>query len=232
MKSVIVAAVLLVACGREREPARDVDLSLIVVRDTANLQTKPVGGAPHPAEIIVAYKLGEEDSLWGEGQAVDASYVLVDAENTSNKDLDVSLAGQLTGADKTAPLRVESLWIPAGQRRTFVLLDKALAPAPWATGVKVVVAGAKLAKYPPPIAITDQTVFPDGDRVVAAARVTSTVKKRGAFMVLAAFHDAHDKPIARGSSLVRLAGGEQQTVRFVGPPGSKTATIFSGQSQF
>jgi hypothetical protein len=229
--AIVLVLAAAVGCDQPDRAAR-IDLDLIVIERRPALRTSPIGGAPDPAEVR-AYEEAEGGPMWaGTGKPIEASYVLVDAENRSPTDAAVTLGGTLTGAAQTAPLRRESLFVPAGGTRTFLLLDQGLAPRPWATGVEVKVTGAVEARHRPAFEIADVHQLPDGDRVVVAASVTSTAKRAGTVIVLAAFHDADGAPLSRGHTFLRLLPGEPQTVRFVGPPGSVRGTIFQGESVF
>jgi len=72
--------------------------------------------------------------------------VLVEAENTANAGAYVTLGGELTDdAGKTvSTLRAASLYIPAGELRTFALVDKERKPRPTAKGAKIFVRGARV----------------------------------------------------------------------------------------
>jgi hypothetical protein len=218
-------------CARDKEPER-IPLDQIKVKGNPHLRTSPVGGQMDPDEIAIRQRLGETDFDRGEAAAVNAAYVLVDAENLSPHDAYVSLDGTLNGGGQTAPLKAESLFVPSGATRTFLLLDEGLAPRPWAQGVEVKLSGVRIAAYPPPIDITDLHVFDDGDHVVAAATATPNVKRAGRGLVHCAFHDQGGNPIGRGHMVLQFEPGKPSTVRFVGPKGSATATIFPGEAAF
>lgn len=220
------------ACGKADPGPAAVPLDQIGVVHDPTLRTSPVGGAMDPTEQAIRDRLGETGYVVGEGTAVTSSYVLVDAENRSTSDAYVTLDGTLSGDGQKAPLKAESLFVPAGGIRTFLLLDDRLAPRPWATGVNVKVTGAMVARYRPAIEVSDLHVFTDGDHVVAAATVTSTAKRPGRGLVHCAFHDPAQKPIGRGHTILELEPGKAYTVRFVGPRGSSTADVFPGDATF
>jgi hypothetical protein len=224
--------VVAAACSKA-EPAAQIPLEQIAVVGQPTLRTSPLGGQTDPNEVLARRKVeaGAGPVYLGEGETVTASYVLVAAENRSTTAANVTLGGTLTGPDQTAALRRESLYVPAGATRTFLLLDHALAPQPWATGVTVVVTGAVEARHPPPFAITDFHQFVDGDRVVIAANVASTAKRRRLVIVHAAFHDRAGAPLSRAHAILQLVPGVPQTVRFVGPSGSTAGTIYEGESR-
>jgi hypothetical protein len=232
-----VAAALVAGCARDPEPVR-IPLDQIKVKGNPHLRTSPVGGQMEADEIAIRKRLGEPEFDRGDAAAVNAAYVLVDAENLSPHDAYVSLDGTLNaggggdGGGQTAPLKAESLFVPSGATRTFLLLDEGLAPRPWAQGVEVKLTGVRVAAYPPPIDITELHVFDDGDHVVAAATATPNVKRAGRGLVHCAFHDKGGNPIGRGHMVLPFEPGKSSTVRFVGPKGSATATIFPGEAAF
>jgi hypothetical protein len=229
---VLVLAALAVGCEGVRKAER-IETELVEITSEAQLRTSIVGGRMTAAELAARKKVGASTVDLGEGDAALASYVLVDARNNSVRDAYVTLDGVLAGdAGRTASLKAESLFVPAGATRTFLLLDDALAPQPWAKGVEVKVVGAVAAKFPPPISITNVEVSTVGDHVVASATIGSTAHREGKGIVHAAFHDEFGKPLSRGHSLHILLPGKTEVVRFAGPPHSKTATIFAGESTF
>jgi hypothetical protein len=252
MRAVMLAAVAVVAlaagCKKDTTGKLEISTEEIVVVHDPTLRTSMVGGQMDPREIEIRQKLNElepdpnvraerermgaQGYDVGDAPAVSSSYVLVDAENRSVHDAYVTLDGTLSGGEQKAELKAESLFVPAGGIRTFLLLDDELKPREWATGVNVKVVGALIAKFPPSMAISDENVFTDGDHVVAAATVTSTVKAYLRGIVHCAFHDAAQKPIGRGHAILELEGGATSNVRFVGPRGSKTATIFAGDATY
>jgi len=226
----ILLAAASAACSKA-EPIARIPLEQIAVVGQPALRTSPLGGKTDPNEVLARRKVEAAAGpvYLGEGETVTASYVLVDAENRSTTDANVTLGGDLSGPDQTVPLRRESLLVPAGATRTFLLLDQGLAPRPWATGVKVVVTGAVEARHAPPFTITDFHQMTDGDRVVVAANVVATTKRRRLVIVHAAFHDKDRAPLSRAHAVLQLMPDLPQTVRFVGPPGSTAGTIFVGE---
>src|SRR5688500_18701814 len=119
----IALAVPATAC-REAAVERPVDpRAIAIAADTLALRAGPVG----------------------EGRRRrDASYVLVEAKNTSDEDLLVTLGGALTGPELGAgvPLVRESIRIPAGGARLFALVDHEQAVRAGASGARVELAGA------------------------------------------------------------------------------------------
>lgn len=233
MRRAIVLAVALGACkpaGPERIP-----LAQIKIVSAAKLRTSSVGGKMSANEVeLWKQELGKDATFFrGDDEAVEASYVLVDAENRSDHPAFVTVDGTLVGpGGKTGGLKAESLYVPAGDRRTFLLLDDKLAPELWATGVTAAVTSAIVAKGPPAMAIADVHVFADGDAVVATANVTATAKNPGKGIIHCAFHDADGDPVSRGHAVLLLEPGKTYGVTFKGPPGAKTATIFAGDEVY
>lgn len=230
-----VLVLLAVAGCKTPQPPERIPIAQIKIVSQAELRTTPVGGKMSKNEIeLWKQELPADQPFFtGDDEAINASYVLVNAENQSERDAFVTLGGTLVGDHgQTAKLKPESLYVPAGDSRTFLLLDDKLAPEPWAQGVKVVVTGAMVAKFPPAMQVDKVNVFTDGDHVVAAADVTATAKRDGKGIVHCAFLDAAGDPIARAHAVLWLAPGKTSVVRFKGPPGSKTATIFAGDEVY
>jgi predicted secreted protein len=226
----LIVALLLAACGKS-EPKRELDLDRIEVLG-ANLRTDTVGG----------------------GQFTDtATFILVDARNLANEGAYVTLGGELLDASgtKVSDLAIQSLWIPAGETRTFALVDTERKPRPTAKTARAKVRGASV--FPPPLArIEDLVVHDDHGQLVVAANLVNDAPGDGTVMVIAVFHDAGNRPLTRPFNMVKIAGkkepvtpgncpdaGEDRIaivskcpIQFVGPPGAKRATIFIGDTLF
>ena len=192
---------------------RQLDHDLIRVSTDAELRTDTIG-----------------DGKW----AAPATFVLVDAENTAKQGAYVTLSGELddAGGHKVDDLRAQSLWIPAGEQRTFALVDRTHAPAPAAAAAKIFVRGAEVPVSPPLPTVDSQREVEDYGKIVAQGVLHNPAKLPGVIMVIASFHDAGGKPLTRPFALVRLGPGESQPVQFVGPPGSKHGTIFVGETVY
>ena len=74
------------------------------------------------------------DTIGVDRFASQATFVLADAQNLADFDAEVTIGGILVDADgrEVAPLRPESLRIPAHGRRTFALIDRGRAARPTA----------------------------------------------------------------------------------------------------
>jgi len=106
----------LVAC--EKPTNRQLDLDLVRITPDAKLRTDTVG----------------------EGQFSEtATFVLVDAENTGHEGAYVTLAGELTDANDqvVSEFKAQSLWIPAGELRTYALVDRERKPRPTASKARI-----------------------------------------------------------------------------------------------
>lgn len=206
LAAVLVAGMATGACTKRTDDA--IDKSLIRVSMGANMRTDTVENVPGKA-----------------------SFVLVDAENTASEGGYVALRGSLVDATGAVVgrLRPEELYMPAGSSRTFVLLDADELPRPTATGAKVEVGSAIRLKRGNTIKITDETIHPDHDRVVAAANVTNSATKSAKVIVLASFHDANGKPLTRPFDVISIGAGATRAVRFVGPAGSTKGAVYLGQ---
>jgi hypothetical protein len=164
----------------------------------------------------------------------EATFALVDAENTGTHDALVTLGGALLdpAGNDVGPVRLESLRIPPGTRRTFALIDAEQKPRPEATGARVDVRGSFAPTYSNSITINTGRVHVDEDRMLIAGTVTNTAQAAVKALIFAGFHDADDRPMTRPFTLVELGGGQQQAVQFVGPVGSKKAYLFVGDAVY
>ncbi len=197
---------------------------------------KPKGWArdevDHGLVHVAADKLRLRSDTVGEGEfASKATFVLVDAKNTHDADLMVTLGGELTDESGAAvsDLGVESLRVPAGGTRMFALIDKQRLTRESATGARVRVVGAYEVDYAPPVQITDDHVVKEGDQLTAYATVRNTKPRYVKVIVLAGFYDENDVPMTRPFVLLQLAGETSHPAEFPGPPGAHKAYIFVGE---
>jgi hypothetical protein len=222
--------IALVACkGGE---LKNLDLEKIVISGDARLRTDIVGGGQHTST---------------------SAFVLVDARNTAEEGAYVSLGGELVDAGGTAigTLKPQSLWVPAGESRTFALVDTERKPRPAATSTRIKVRGALTSDPAPRARIADFHTFDDHGKVVVQANLVNDYPRIGHVMVIASFHDAQNRPLTRPFRLVRI--GPQGTtdtveecpeaesprekfparaarcpVQFVGPQGSVRGALYVG----
>ncbi|MDQ3365427.1 MAG: hypothetical protein M3680_08370 [Myxococcota bacterium] len=195
-----------------RESAKHVELDLIRVLGDARMRTDTVGA----------------------GTFTDtATFVIVDAENAAKTGAYVTLGGSLTDGSGavTGPLKPQSLWVPAGEVRTFALVDAARQPRPGATSAKIEVRGALIAD-PPQARIEDLHRFDDAGKIVVQASLVNDAPRAGQVLVIAAFHERDGRPMTRPFSLVHIGPKRRTTVQFVGPPGSVRGTIFVGEETY
>jgi len=210
------AAILLlaVACGKSDWSGSEVSHDLIDVEaDRLAIKTGPVGHDKWKSE---------------------ATYVLVEAKNTAERDLLVTLSADLVDADNkvVGKTRRESLRIPAGGSRLFALIDDKQTVRPAATGARVDVRGAENVSYPSSVVVTEGNVYFDQDRAVVAGYVTNNTGGEVRAIVLAAFFDDKGRPMQRPSTLFPLAGKGKRGAQLVGPPGSRAAYLFIGEVQY
>jgi len=190
--------VLLVACAKPAAKVDD-DPKTAAVRDSV-VKKGPIGtGAPE-----------------------EASYALVDVENTSAVDRLVTLGGKLG----PATLGADELRIPAHAVRTFALVaDK---PVPDGAAPAFEVTHAVALDYPAPVTASDLQ-DKKGDLFVATAKVKNTVERAASVVVACTFYDAAGKILTRPFTVLELAGSAEQPVRFEGPKEAEKAIIFVGQ---
>jgi hypothetical protein len=211
----VVTFVLGAACERpEPAAARKLDVTLI-----------------DPAEEKLTIRT---DTVGHDQWESEATFALVDATNTGTTDALVTLGGALLDGEgrEIGPVRLESLRVPAGQRRTFALIDAEQKPRPEAKSARVEVTGSFAPTHSSTITINTGRVNVDEDRMVIAGTVTNTAKAAVKVLILAGFHDAEDRPMTRPFTVVQLGGGQQQNVEFVGPVGSKKAYLFVGDAVY
>jgi hypothetical protein len=203
-----VIAVLAAGCTKPDAPAEVPD-GLVRVSDDVVVRTDTVG-------------YGKD--------AKTATFVLVDATNLTDHDLLITLGGELVGEKGT--LRPESLRMPAGASRLFVLVDDHDTARPGATGAKVFVRGAVPPTWTPTITLTDGHAFDDHGKVMLAANVNNEADREGTVIVMASFHDGDGKPVVRKFDVVHLDAKETKVVRFVGPEEAKVGTMYLGDSTY
>ena len=225
MRAWIVLTLLAATSCSSRQDARHLELDAIRVLPNATLRTDTVSGDPTPTRGSVAVA-SERDRFAGK-----ATFVLVDAENTAGEGAYVTLGGELTSeaGEKLGYLKPQSLWIPGGETRTFALVDEAREPRPASASARIVVRGALVPQSPPRAKITDLHTFDDYGKVVAQANLVNEADRPGKAIVIASFHDAQGTPMTRPFQLIEFAPSSKRVVQFVGPPGSKTGTIFVGE---
>ncbi|MBT8493126.1 MAG: hypothetical protein KJO07_08710, partial [Deltaproteobacteria bacterium] len=76
--------------------------------------------------------------------------------------------------------------------------------------------------------IEDGQVYDDRDKVVVSGRAFSHRKARARVVVIGGFYGPDKRPMARMFSIFEIDGGQSHPVQFVGPKGSKSAYIFTG----
>jgi hypothetical protein len=159
-----------------------------------------------------------------------ATFVLVDADNRGTDPAMVTLGGHFKDAQGVTlgALQPESLWIPAGGRRLFALVDKERVPRPTAHGAQILVSGAKLASRPRIMRVEAEHSFDDYGKVIVQARLVNDADRAGRAVVFGAFYDPQRRPMARPFTVVPIGAKTALPVQLVGPPGSAYGTIFLG----
>lgn len=190
---------------------------------------------PHDQIDVVTDKMLVKSGAVGHDQwKSDATYVLVEARNESDRDAEVTLGGALTASDGRAlgTLRKESIRIPAGGGRLFALVDVEQRARPDATSARIDVLGAMPVDYAPPYQVTDGHVYGDQGRAVVAGNVVNTADRPGSAVVIAAFFDAEGRPMQRPSTLFKMDARGKRGTQFVGPVGSRSAYLFIGEVSY
>ncbi len=198
----------LAACGRSK-PARHLDLDAIRISGDARMRTDVVGDGKF---------------------ASTATFVLVDAENTSADGAYVTLGGEL--GDRTGTtvgvLKPQSLWIPGHDSRTFALVDRERVARPTSTTARIKIHGAVIPDDPPRAQIAELHSFDDRGKTVVRAYLVNAADRPGQIMVVGSFHGADGQPMTRPFQMIWLAAHDRRVVQFVGPEGSTRGTIFVG----
>jgi hypothetical protein len=194
-------------CSRPA-PARELDHDLIRVTSDARLRTDTVG-----------------EGKWAE----QATFVLAIAENTSKEGAYVTLAGELVDPSnaRLGDLRAQSMWIPAGEQRTFALVDGAHKAQPNAKGAAIYVRGARVGAPPPAHVASVRTVM-DGDKAVVQGVLENEAARPGTLQVVATFFAPDGRPMTRPFSVLWVDAKGGLPVQFVGPRGSTKATLVVG----
>ena len=208
----VVATGVAPACKKASWQQREVDHALVTVdKEHINLRHDTVGEGRFESQ---------------------ASFVLVDARNTHDTDLMVTLTGELVdgGGNPVGKLRMESLRIPAGGLRTFALIDAENALRPSATSARLEVTGAWVPGFPPPVVVSEGSVTRSDDRMVVAGTVHNTADRHVKVIVFAGFYAADGTPMTRPFTLMQLAGKSSHPAEFVGPPGASKGYLFIGQA--
>jgi hypothetical protein len=204
--------IALAACSKSDGP-RKLDPDLIKVSPDARMRTDIVG----------------------DGEFTDtATFVLVDAENTSGDGAYVTLGGELTDAagKHVSDLTLVSLWIPAHDARTYALVDTERKPRPSATAARILLRGAQVPTAGPTAHVEDVHAFDDHGRIVVNGTLVNDADRDGIIMVVGSFHDAEHRPIKRPFRMIDIAAKNSTTVQFVGPPGSTKGEIFVGDMAY
>ena len=146
--------------------SREIDHDLIDVSPDAKLRTDTVGA----------------------GQWEDHStFVLVDAKNRATEGAYITLSGELADGSGTVvgELRAQSLWIPAGEVRTFALIDRERKPRPTAAAARIHVRGAQVPVSPPTSYVDGIHERVDNGRIVVQGTLHNDAARPAQIMVIA-----------------------------------------------
>jgi len=203
---------LLLLVGCEKTSRRTLDLELVRITGEGKLRTDVIG-----------------DNI-----TETATFVLVDAENTSKDGAYVTLAGDLADAAgvPVADFKASSLWIPAGESRTFALVDRERKPRPTAIAAKIVVRSGTIPETPPPATVDQIREIEDDGKLVVQGTLHNRAPRRGMIVVIASFHGADGRPMTRPFSVLHVPANTDQSVQFVSTPGAKHGTIYVGEMSY
>jgi hypothetical protein len=185
---------------------------------------------PRAATVVQAGAVIKAGSIGTAGGA-EASYALVDVQNTSTQDRLITLEGQLADEDgrPVAALGPDELRVPAGDRRTFALVADRTAPP--GARARFTVTHAVALDYLPQIELTERRER-SGELFVATARARNVVERPANAVLACTFYGDGGKILARPFTLLELAPGEEKALRFEGPRDATRAKIFVGQVAF
>ena len=209
MRALVILLAVSTACAKSK--SHQLDLDYVRVSTDARLRTDTVGVGTF-----------EEH----------ATFVLVDAENTSKEGAYITLGGKLSDASGTelGLLRAQSLWVPAGESRTFALVDRERKARPASARARIEVKGALVPAVPPPNRVVKLHEAVQGDHVVAMGELQNDADTPGAITLIASFHDADGRPMTRPFTMLKVAPHAAMPVQFPGPPGSVHGTLFTGDA--
>lgn len=209
----VVTVILVALAGCDSPTRRPLDLDLVRISPNAKLRTDTV-----------------DDGRF----ASTATFVLVDAENVGSESAYVTLAGDLGDAegDPVGRLKAQSLWVPAGEVRTFALVDREHKARPTAKTAQIRVRSAMIPASPPPVRVDAVAEYEDHGKLVVQGIVHNDAQRPGRIMVLASFHGADGQPMTRPFSVLTIPGRTAQAVQFVSTPAAKRGTIFFGDMSF
>jgi hypothetical protein len=207
-----ILALALVSC-ESSGGNRKLDLDKIRVTSDARLRTDTVGDGRFARE---------------------ATFVLVDAENTSTDGAYVTLAGDLTNGagNAVSDFKAQSLWIPAGEMRTYALVDHAQEPHPDASAARIVVRSATIPEHAPPARVDQIREIADNGNLVVQGVLHNDADRRGKIIVIASFHGADHRPMTRPFTVLDIAPHTEQAVQFVSSPGAAHGTIYIGDLSY
>jgi hypothetical protein len=207
----LTALLALAAC--QGSANRPLDVAKIDVDPDARLRTDTVGDGPFARR---------------------ATFVLVDAVNTSGDGAVVTLGGELDdeAGGRIGELKPQSLWIPAGATRTYALVDRAQEAREGARAAHIVVRSATIPSFAPPARVDQIREVPDDGKLVVQGVLHNDADRRGQIEVIASFHGPDGKPMTRPFSLIGVPAHGDQPVQFVGPRGAARGTIFVGDVSY
>lgn len=201
---------LVIACGK---PARrELELGLIRITGEGKLRTDTVGDTVEET----------------------ATFVLVDAENTGKEGAFVTLAGELADGSghPVGEFKATSLWMPAGESRTFALVDRERKARPSASAAKILVRQATIPAAPPAVYVDQIRELEDNGKLVVQGVLHNDAQRPGQIVVIGSFHGADGRPTTRPFTIQRVAAGTTQAVQFVSTPAAKHGTIYVGDTAF
>jgi len=201
---------LLVAC--DKPSRKQLDLDLVKITGEGKLRTDVIGDDIQET----------------------ATFVLVDAQNTSTDGAYITLAGDLAdaGGAQVAEFKASSLWVPAGESRTFALVDRERKPRPTAIAAKIVVRSGTIPETPPPATVDQIREIEDDGKLVVQGTLHNRAPRRGMIVVIASFHGADGRPMTRPFSVLHVPANTDQSVQFVSTPGAKHGTIYVGEMSY
>src|SRR6202012_3358257 len=117
------------------------------------------------------------------------------------------------------------IWVPAGESRTYALVDRARLPRPTAAAAKIIVRSATIPASPPPARVDQIREVHDNGNLVVQGVLHNDAHRKGNIVVIASFHGPDGRPMTRPFDVVMVEAHADRPVQFVSPPGATRGTI-------